>query len=46
MANTNDARSEAGKKGAEALQRKHEEEGLTEAERKQRSEAGQKGGQK
>ncbi|GEM_PF-3906961 len=39
-------RSEAGKKGSEALQRKHEEEGLSEAERRQRSEAGKKGGQR
>lgn len=43
---TNDKRSEAGKKGAEALQEKHEREGLTEAEREQRSEAGRKGGEK
>lgn len=42
---TEDARSEAGKKGAEALQEKHEREGLTEAEREQRREAGQKGGE-
>lgn len=42
----NDARSEAGKKGNEALQEKHEREGLTEAEREQRSEAGKKGGQR
>jgi hypothetical protein len=38
----NEARSEAGKKGAEALQEKHEREGLSEAERRQRSEAGKK----
>lgn len=38
-------RSEAGRKGAEALKEKHEREGLTEAEREQRSEAGKKGGE-
>jgi hypothetical protein len=37
-------RSEAGRKGAEALKLKHQREGLTEAERRQRSLAGQKGG--
>ena len=43
---TNDKKSEAGKKGAQALQEKHQKEGLTEAEREQRSEAGRKGGEK
>lgn len=41
----NEGRSEAGKKGAEALQEKHKREGLTDAERRQREEAGRKGGE-
>jgi general stress protein YciG len=45
MSSTEEKRSEAGKKGAEALKEKHESEGLTEAERRQREEAGRKGGQ-
>jgi general stress protein YciG len=40
----NPRRSEAGHKGAEALKEKHAREGLTSAEREQRSEAGRKGG--
>ncbi|MGI0090315.1 MAG: hypothetical protein ACREBS_01275 [Nitrososphaerales archaeon] len=43
---TDDKRSEAGRKGAEALKEKHETEGLSEKEREQRSEAGRKGGEK
>lgn len=46
MSSTSEKRSEAGKKGNEALQEKHESEGLTEAEREQRREAGKKGGEK
>jgi hypothetical protein len=36
---TSRGRSEAGRKGAEALKERHERQGLTEAERRQREEA-------
>lgn len=42
---THAKRSEAGRKGAAALQQKHAREGLTEAERIQRSAAGRAGGE-
>jgi general stress protein YciG len=42
---TSEKRSEAGKKGNEALQETHDREGLSEREREQRREAGRKGGE-